>query len=491
MFKLNKKPVLITAGLAVVCLVPLLLSNVEMWDAAHAEMAILRHDFSMIERMASKNGWYWAYYSYILFDYLAQLTGIPYKVFSNVLTVVSVLGIAKETYWFAHNRFGLEREYAFIGAWAVLAFPIWHILVSTAVFVNIICFWVFMVGLRYWYSNKMVSLVCIGFSLQLFSLFSFAIGFAACEFLLTVSRGSFLRKGGQVFAVSLVLLLGFIGLTSLINVHGSTGTYNTITLDSLQYFSLFFIYAVVFIGLAFLLKTTIADPEEAQRFFRQMLAIVALFFFAVLPYLAVGRPLRYFAFGSFTARHTMLTCIPIALFLAVLVKYVARKFGEKIAMYVSAFVLVALVVLLHQGFSHKVAALVFKDMVTQTFQQTEAPPSGYVAIEAKGFTPPRHVHNYAINLCLYKAYGKGAWMANGYWRRGMDLGPESLKELYAETNRDMCVDVTGDSYTKYVLTLDGYHQEGRFWYWWYYLTSDYSAFKPRLEKVASIQGSGS
>lgn len=486
----RNKLFLFSCVIGLLSLTPLVLINTELWDAVIVELSLSLNDYLIMKDWLLNNGWYLSYYTYILFHKLSLATGIPPKVFSNILSVISIVGIARETYVLLSTRYNIERTYAYIGTWIILAFPVWHIFISSGVFVNILCLWLFIMAVRLWYSNKLLAIVLLIPSLQLFSLFSFAVGFGVSEFMLTATRDTYKKKVGQLFVFSLVFTLLFVAMKFFINIHGSSGTYNTFTLEKLHYFYGLFAFLLVLAGGGYFLKSQIDDPKEAEQFQRNMLAIIALFFFAFLPYYAVGRPLRFFSFGSFGSRHTILTCIPFAFLTAVITQHIARHISKKAFTYLTGVLIVALIVILHQGYSHKIAASIFKEMLTESFAKTEVPPSGYVAIEVKGAKPPRHVHYYAINMCLYKAYGKTAWLANGYWQRDMDLGPESMKKLYAglppEHMKRRYPDLTGRAYTKYEFFLTDYHQEGRFWYWFYHLFSDFSVFNPQLVKKASL-----
>jgi hypothetical protein len=477
----------VTVALAVVALAPLLAVNNEMWDTILAEMASITHDHTLIKDWLVGLGWYMKYYTYVVADFMHAITGIPPKVFINVATVLSILGITREVYRLLVSRYGMQTQAACLGSWAVLLFPVWHTLTSSAMFVNIFCLWLFMIAMRLWHRNKLLALVFLVPSFQLFSLFAFAVGFIASDFILTVGKDNYKTKIWQGFCLCLCLVIAFAALTTVVNVHGEQGTYNSFNLDRLKSFINFGVLAVVTLLLTFVMKRTIHDEEEAQRFVRHMLSFLALAFFAGLAYWAVGRPLRYFGFGSYTGRHTYLTCIPFGVLVAVIAQYASTRLSKRVFGFVAGFFIVALVVVLHQGYSHKVAAVVFRDMLTESFAKIEEPPSGYVVIDVKGAKPPRHVHEYAINMCLYKAYGRSAWMANGFWNRSMDTRPEAMRAFYdlspEDRKRLLCTQVTGDAYTKYTFTLTDYHQEGRVWYWLYHLFSDYSAFNPRLEKV--------
>lgn len=478
----------VTTLLCVLCVAPIMFSLTELWDTCAVALAVQRNDFQVIEHYL-EYGWYVPYWAYIFLNKIQILTGIPYKLFLNILMAASVIGLAREVGWYVRHRLGFEREYAQIAFWSAIAFPVWHVLISTAVFINIVCMWFFMLAVRYWYSNKPVSVLFFLLSIQLFSVFPMAIGFIACDFLLTATRTDWVRKSVRGFGLSLAVLVGYVGLTSAISVHGNTGSYNVVTMDNmLKYLPLLVEYCAVIIAIGFAMSFKVADSGEREKLIRVVIGITALLFFAILPYNAVGRPMRYFAFGSFTARHTMLSAIPLAMLLAVVIRYIGRNFSRKIATGVAIFILTAQVVILHQGYSHKAAALVFKDMLTDSFMAGEAPPSGYVAIQAVGYEPPRHVNSSAIDVCLAKAYGRSAWMANGFWRRKRSVEPEWMKKLYQDTmGYPLCVDVTGEAYTKYTFTLTDYHQEGRFWYWYFYLAHQYSSFKPELKKVRELE----
>jgi hypothetical protein len=487
----DNRLVYVTIILAVVALAPLMAVNSELWDTVIAEMALITGDHSLIRDWLLRQGWYMKYYTYVVVELLGSLTGLPPKTFINAATVLSILGIARETFKLLIGRFGLTQEAAWLGSCVVIAFPVWHTLVSSAVFINIFCLWLFMIGVGLWGRNKLLALVFLIPSFQLFSLFAFAVGFIVSDFILTVEKENYKRKTWIGFLLSLCLVIAFAALSAVINVHGKDGSYNTFNLERVQSFVGFAILAMVTLALTYFMRRGIHDPRERQRFVRHMLSFLALSFFAGLAYWAVGRPLRFFNFGSFTARHTYLTCIPFAVLVAVIGQYLSSRMSRKVFIGMIAVFLTALVVILHQGYSHKVAAVIFKDMLSESFSKIEAPPSGYVVIEVRGAKPPRHVHEYEINMCLFKAYGRSAWMANGFWNRNMDLGPEAMKGFYDMSSEDrrklLCSDVTGNAYTRYAFTLTGYHQEGRFWYWWYHLISDYSAFNPQLRKLAAAE----
>jgi hypothetical protein len=484
---------IITVIIAFLALVPLLLINSEMWDMVNCEIAYMVHDFTIIKDRLVELGLYMKYYTYPVVDFLNYWTGIPHKVFTNVLSVASILGIAYEVFRMLIERYGFKREVAYLGGWVIICFPVWHTLESSAVFVNIFCLWLFMIAMRLWYKNKLVALLFLVPSLQLFSLFAFSVGFIGSDFVMTVTKDNYKKKILVGFFLSLCLVIAYAVMSSLINLHGSTGNYNSFNFDRLQSFLNYGIMAAVFLVITFAVKRYIEDEAEREIFVRHMLSFLILAFFAGMAYWAVGRPMRFFAFGSFTARHTFLTCIPFALIVAIASSLMLKRFSLRVFKYSAAFLVVALVVLLHQGYSHKVAAVIFKDMITQCFTQMEEPPSGYVVIDVIGTEPPRHVQDYAMNMVMYKAYGKAAWIVNGFWRRHLvnKNTRQVMDKLYGGytkeiCQRSICFDKVGDAYTRYAFTPEGYHQEGRFWYWWYHLISDYSAFNPKLVKVESI-----
>ncbi len=469
---------------ALIALMPIMLAHGQMFDSDGHSMFFLRQDPFFLEEIWA-HGWYLMYASFLLFNKLSQITGIPPKFFFNLLGVVSIAGIAWETCRYLRLRFGMERGPACIAGMAVLAFPIWHVSLASFFISHLFCFWMFMLAVNLYRQNGFFAGFFLLLSLNLFSLFPFAVGIACVEFLMTADRKNWFRQGLRVMAFSVALVVWYAILTSLVSVHGVSGSYNAFAFrfESLGYFGIF---SALFVTLWFGISR-ISTREESRRLLLILLSFLTLCFFAAFAYWAVDRPLLYFRFGSFTSRHTLLTCVPYALMVGVVCQYVYKRWGGRVMDAVAAFVLTVSVVLLYQGYDHKVAALLFKDMLTYSLEQIEAPPSGYVSIVAKGFKAPQHVHNYSVNKCFYKAYGKAAWMANGFWaRRGFAYDEPSMRELYAVDDRSkkaiLAFEVTGDVFTRYDFSLENFHQEGRLWYWYNYLAKDYSSFTPKLKK---------
>lgn len=476
---------LATVVIAVASLLPLLLVLGEMWDGDEVALGHMIQDFERIG-LVKLEGWHINYWLRVIVNEIALFTGIPHKVFTNVMTVAAVLGIAKEAFKYLRNRFDISEKGAYWGAWVVLAFPVWHTLVTSINSYYALYLWLFMIAVNHYLNGrKWLSLAFFVPSLQYFSLFAFAVGVACTEFIMTVNRDNYKSKALKVIGFSAVLLAIFITLKYSITMHRATGTYNTFTLKewpSLVYYAGMSVIVLAAWGVMHRFLQKLDSP----RMLRLLLSFLCLAFFAALAYWAVGRPLRYFAFGSFTSRHTYLTCIPFALIVGTVYDICAEYFREKRIAIGFGFLALTLVVLQYQGYDHKVAALLFKDMLTVSFAEQEPPESGYVGIFPVDYKPPRHVHLHSINLCMFKAYGKAAWMANGFWQRHIVPTREALEKIYPKDSygrhRAIAFDVTGDAYTKYTFKLNDYHQEGRLWYWYSYLFKDYRYFNPTLTK---------
>lgn len=475
---------LLSVLIAVVALTPILVAVGYMFDSEGHAMYFFTQDTDYLDVIMA-HGWYTMYSLFWLVNEISILTGVEPKLFFNFLAVISILGIAKETYVYLQERFELSKRSACIGAWFVLAFPVWHVAIASFFVSHLICLWLFMLAVNWRKRNIVLSVLFLFSSINLFSLFPFAIGFACVEFLMDANRENYKRQAAQVIAFSLAMVVLYLILTSIVSVSGYSGKYNAISFRFQSLLHYCILSAIL--GVVWLLVSRVSERGESERLLRVLLSFLALSFFAAFAYWAVDRPLRYLTFGSFTSRHTILTCIPFALLCGVVAEELFKRWGERITHSIAAFIMTAAIVLLYQGYDHKVAALMFKDMLTNSLKQTEAPESGYVSIEPVGYQAPRHVHNYSINMCFYKAYGRMAWMANGFWaRRGFVYDKTTLEKLYdmpeVELKLHLAHEVTGDAFTKYSFKLDDYHQEGRLWYWYYYLVNDYSSFKPQLVK---------
>lgn len=479
----GKLYIYLTIAIAVVSLLPLMLPRMELWDFVQMELGFTTQDDYYF--LLLKNWYYARYLITLAINEVSLLFGVPAKIIFNGLSILGLVGLAREVFVFLNQRYGFSKTSSYVGAWAILTFPVWHTLASGAMLFYILFLWSFMVSVNLWWKKRyFLAIPFFFFSLRYFSIFSLAVGFACSEFCLRVTRENFKNLIAKTIGFCLVLLAGFLLLESLTNIHQS-GDYNTFKPRLLSFATYGVLALVTGIGTFFYSRKL--EKSESEKLIRFALSFLAIAFFSGLAYWTVGRPLRFFAFGSFTARHTYLTCIPFALIACLVAERLQLVQNKKIYVSVISFLIVLLLVLQHQGHSHKAAALVFKEMLTQTFKEAGEPPSGYVSIDVEGAKPPRHIHSYEINMSLYRAFGRGAWMANGYWaKRGASYDRKMLEEKYSAVPPDMLKrniagDVTGDAYSKYKFTVSAYHQEGRFWYWWYYLNSDYSAFNPRLE----------
>lgn len=463
---------------------PLMLNAEFMWDGSLGEMAYITQNTEFLKPFLKTQ--FTKYYIALGLNELSLLTGIYPKVFLNVITVASVCGIAFETFKYLRRRIRFDETYAYLGAWVALVFPVWHSLASGVTFQSILSVWLFMIAVNLWRKKPLLALLFFIPSLQFFSIFSLAVGFAGAEFVLSVSRENYKREFCRTVLFGIVLACVFLPIYLFADIHAASGNYNTFTLTRLSEIVTYFLVATATLGVTFWIGMRMKDREQGEQLIRCVLAVLIIGFFSAFAYWAVGRPMRFFNFGSFSTRFSYLTSIPFAMGVATFGQFVASRWSGRTRFVSGALLITALIVVMHQGHSHKIAAVVFKEMLTESFQAIEEPPSGFVIIKPVGYEAPRHVHMSAINLCLYRAYGRGAWMANGYWRRHMKLNRASLESIYVdEVSRRMqfAIDVTGDAYSEYEFRLEGYHQEGRFWYLWYYLTGDYGVFKPQLVLV--------
>ncbi len=477
----------LTFFIAVFVLVPILLVTHSMWDNDTVAMYFFTQDTVYLKEILA-HGWYTAYALYFVLGKVFQLTGIFPRVFFSILAACSIVGLARETFVYLQKQFELSPIAAWFGALIVLTFPLWHLTMASCMAINVMFIWTFMLAVNLRYKHPILSLILFVFSLNFYSLFSFAIGVLVAEYLMTVTRQNCGRLTRNGFLCSVGLVGYYFLVTSFVNVHGENHDYNLLNIHFVIIAGIGYLVAnMVVLGGWMFWKRQTSSSENADRALRLLLSFIALFFFSIFAYVSLGRPLRFFQFGSFGGRHAILTCIPFALFFATCAEELLKRQATKIFHGLAAFVLTAFIILLYQGYDHKVAALLFKEMLISSLQTIEPPESGFVSLVEDGYKAPRHVHAYSIALCFYRAYGKGQWMPNGFWaRRGHKYSLADLKKIYHSEKakkRMLAFEVTGDVFTQYNYKIDHYHQEGRFWYWYNYFFKDYSYFNPRLIKI--------
>jgi len=485
---MNKSYRIVTAAIAIASLLPLMLVHMEMWDGVLYAEGYRTNDLSYLDPMLWM-GKHLTVWGLTLLQKVALLTGIPHKFFTNVLTVASILGVARETYKYLVARFSLSPESATIASWFVLAYPIWHIFITAANSDYVFYFWLFMAAVNLRGTRPVAAVLLLLVSLQFYSLFAFAIGFACTDFFMDADRANYRRKALGVILFSAVLLAGFVILNVAVNIHGAKATDNTFKIERLVSFAHFAILAGAVFAVWAVARIRWLDARQSERWLRLSLSFLALSFFAALAYWAVGRPMRFFSFGSYGSRHTILCAVPFAMAVGLGAEALLARGRTKLLRAVAALLATAAVVVLYQGYDHKVAALMYKDMMVESLRRVEEPPAGYISIAAVGYEAPRHFQKIDTNDALHMAYGKQAWQANGFWaRRGHVYAEPDMHELYPAANEEdrkwvLAKDFRETAFTRYDFILENYHQEGRIWYWYNYLARDYTCFQPRLVKL--------
>lgn len=418
----------LTLLIALISLLPLLLVRMETWDFVGIEMGYLTQNplyFKLFKEHHTLRYWL-----LLATNETYLLTGISTKIITNVLAVLALLGIARETYTLLRNKFDFEFAPAMIGAWIILAFPVWHTLVSGAVLSYVLFLWLFLAAVNQWVLKRYIpATIMFLFSLGYYSLYALVVGFACCELILTINRKNALKKLGWTFAFGLFMVIWFAGIYIFGDIR-TNPMENSFSLFRFRSLLNYGIMAVIISAAGYYLSTRIADLDYRRVFIKRTICFLVLGFFAGIAYWAVGKPMRFFAFGSYTARHTFLTALPFALAVATGVDLAWKQFNKKGTMCALVLLFTALLVLQHQGMSHKAAELVYRDIVTQEFKKVDAPPSGYVAIFPVGFKQPRHIHEIALAMSLYKAYGRAAWLLNDPWRRHIVPTVEELVKMY-------------------------------------------------------------
>lgn len=483
----NERTLKYLIGVAgIFCLLPILACYQDIWDGVHVYEAFRLQDMDILKKWFLESRWTLQYYLYLLLGLLQDWTGISYKIFANILAAASVVGVCAEVRRLLREELGIAEEYALLAVLVILVFPPWATLMSSVLAFHISCVWAFLLAVRFRAIHPVLAIPLFVYSLSLNSIFSFTVGYAVFCWIMMVDRACFKRATGRVFAFSFILLTAFVLYRHFFPPYGVYAGYNHFT-PRISAFLNYFGIAVGTLGISYFLFGKKLDAEARVLLFRQVVACLALLFFAGLAYWAVGKPVKVEGTNSFTPRHAYLTAIPMAMLLATMMQYGVQRLGRKIPYGIIGAVLLLSFFYQFAAYQQKYAQLYYENALIATLKTTPPPAPGFVYISSERKETPKYLRDIAAasNWHFLEAYGKKFWGAafctDGH---NCDL-PSSYRNgtLKYAVDREL-VSVSDLRVTRMNYSVENFDPFGNPLYYGYYFLKDYERLHPQLELVS-------
>ncbi len=467
-------------------LVPIFLACQDMWDGRFVYEAFTIQDMGILKRWFFESRWNLQYYLYLFFGGLQELSGISYKIWGNILACASVIGICIEVRRLLLQKLGVQSEFSLLAVLFILVFPPWATLMSSVLVFHISCVWAFLLATRWWSSKPLLAVVFFVYSLSLNSIFAFAVGYSLFDCILSVTSENWRRKLVVTFSFCAALTVAFIAYKTFYPPYNRFAQYNTFKPWLLGFYYVAALSAVL-LSLAYYVLGHRESHETRNRLVKQVGACLLLLFFACVAYWVVGKPIKVHGTNSFTPRHAYLAVIPISMLFAVLAQGGAKRFGRLVPYVIAGTFVLASFGYQFVAYQQKYTQLLYENMMAQSLQTLEAPPSGIVAVRSERETTPKYLRDFAgtPDWVFLAAYGKPAWFVRMCSSESKCQISDSEVEqvIKAYRKRSKPVPETGMAKSYMAFSVDGFTAFGSPVYYYYYFTKQYDRFNPRISYV--------
>ena len=190
---------------------------------------------------------------YLIF-FLEKITYIPHEFLFDFFTIITLILFSFECKKYSEIIFGFGNKWSNLCAIFVICFPVWHSLVAFNLGLYLICYYLALLGYRFFVSKKLFikifGILLILFSFSQKSNFSFVIGLCLAHNLMLFFNGQKLKKYSLPFIIILCISSYFI-YNFFFPPYGLYEIYNTVkffelslsnTIENILNYLSFFIY---------------------------------------------------------------------------------------------------------------------------------------------------------------------------------------------------------------------------------------------------------
>lgn len=411
----------------------ILFAPMDFWDGRILSHAFETGELAGVWNWFTESGWF------VQLGIIVTLESFlgPFTVYGlRIISVMALCGIAIESYRFACGTLQMSRTDGLFVAAATAAFPAWSALLSSVLFIYILCTWLVLWAVRlimtgkFW--HRLGGSVLLLLSLDMSSNHVFSIGVAA------VYAACYSRNQGSLgpsplvrFGLVTVISVGaFFVERVLFEATGLYADYNHILLSEMiehpmafvillaRFFSYAIIATVIVLVASFAVRVFAPAPyQEASHDARMSLwpILAGLFLIgaAAFPYVIVGKGTDIRVLDDWSPRHAFLAAMPVAVVLVGVGRTSAHwlKIPPGLTAHLAIIcTIVAFVGLQLAGAWIKLSRGAYETGIVRALSVMPPPPPGTVQIIAPSLPQPR-MRYYEVNWLMFQSFGREDWFA--------------------------------------------------------------------------------
>lgn len=426
--------------------IPVILAPFDFWDGRILYHALETNQNHGVRNWFLTSGWHLQYLIFSAVQFIAEVSGLSGYIILRLITLTALCGVVFESVRFSTEVAGLPRHWAIMVGITVAVFPAWNTLLSSVLFMYVLCVWFVLLAVRLINQRKAWSLLAgvplLVISLQLNSNFSFSIMLGAAYFTGSCVHNWQMNRGALlsfliIFITSVVV---FMALRIFFTPSGLYADYNKIlslgswrdlfqwVIEIARYFEYPVVVLIILITTHFLLEAarrmgftnffvsnrsqSVFSKQRSELLWPFVLSIILLGA-AAFPYVAVGKAADLRVFYDWNQRHTFLLALPTGLFLVSSARFLSKWHGLRGSRWQFlplAVGFAALACLQLAGTWGKLSRAAYEAGIVNALQHVEPPKAGIVEITAPDLPSPR-MRFYESNWLLYMAYGREDWQS--------------------------------------------------------------------------------
>lgn len=422
--------------LALVCaLVPIWITQREMWDGVAIEYAFETGDLSGLFHATTASGWLMASWIYNILWFLQSQFSTPYWLGIDILYTLTLLGMAYEVRQLSSHRLGLSNKTSTVVVILFLAHPIWHFLMSGAHIVHMTGLWFLLLGHRLTSQksifDQVAGWVIVTASFQFPG--SIVMIFWLEWMLYRDARKSLQHNNTRAVLVALYATAWYVASRTILGPTQTFGGYNQlllptsvesikmITWTGLKFASwLLILGAPVWIasiwrlwgGLEAMRLRDRANNTFGATISSPLGAVLVGCFIAIAPYWAVGKGPVVVMPYDWTARNALPLALPLSLLLALLIERYQTHVGVNqrpaFENRLLAIVLACWLAISTLGVAGKLYQIKLEKAIEASLRKLAPPHSGMVTLKLP-FDPVLRIRQNEANGLLWRAYGRAEW----------------------------------------------------------------------------------
>lgn len=414
--------------------VTILFSPIDFWDGRILTHAFETGELDGVWNWFTESGWFVQLGIIVTIEsFLGPLTVYGLR----FLSVIALCGIAIESYKFARGTLQMTRTDGLFVAAATSAFPAWSALLSSVLFIYVLCVWLVLWAVRLIMNGgflpRLAGSLLLLLSLDMSSNYVFSIALAAvyatCS---SRNQASGDRSPLLYFGLVTVVSVGaFIVERLLFEATGLYADYNHISISELiehptehivlliRFFSYPIAAGVIVVAASFVVSVVVpvhpkGIPHDSRMSLWPILVGLFLVGAAAFPYVIVGKGTDIRVLDDWSARHAFLAAMPVAVVLVGLGRAAANRLNIHpwlLAQLSIICTILAFLSLQGAGAWIKLSRGAYETGIIQALYGIPAPPPGTVQIVAPSLPGPR-IRFYEVNWLLFRGFGREDWFAN-------------------------------------------------------------------------------